>query len=482
MSKSGSNSSSDDDGLTVISNVISDGVNLTVVVPPDSNDFIVTAKVDGQQVSANYSTTINQDGTSTFKRTKQQFNQEKNLIPLVESINNQSKAYPRLQKALNAHGGLCDIMCNHIVMEDLISEKNKASTPYKMPNIAKKSGTNDEFRNLGPNTLKNLQNDKAFALPELSAHEKAILDKLEEDVAPLHFLKQVTIFQIMKAAIFAKIPHNHLSSDDQHQLNSATKNLYENFAKETYIDLLDDALKKTDSLHAEEKALLEQQQSLEKLKNQTHLFDGTPITDEKDIALKAQLEKEKEHVIELKKEEITTLRVQIEGIKNLVAGSTGEMNKLLSTAVDNIEPDKYAKFMVYEKDGLDFSGHTMLIRNNGNGKYSFFDPDKGLTSNVDKAELLLILDKAFLECGRPNIAVVNVHKMLPKQEQKQEQEQKKESTNEKTHAYNPLLIAKSVVSQYNNRKELRGYFSSFKEGAKSDSPDVSQAEKGKKRM
>jgi hypothetical protein len=160
-------------------------------------------------------------------------------------------------------------------------------------------------------------------------NKTVVMKKLEEEVAPLHILKQVSVFQILKAALFNKIPHNYLSTKDQKGLN-----------------------------------------------NLEHKLQNNP----------------------------------------------DKVNELMSKAIDNIKVDTYAKFFAFRKDGLNFQGHSMLIRKNKNGTFTFFDPNHGAQTFKTKEDLQKRLIEAFKECNRDfkseNICFMDVQKMLPKPGQK----------------------------------------------------------------
>ncbi|MBI2790323.1 MAG: hypothetical protein HYX61_00065 [Gammaproteobacteria bacterium] len=213
------------------------------------------------------------------------------IIPKVQS---KGKELKRLNSAINNYNGLCEIICNHIVMNDILSPAR--GTPRQ-----------------------------AFD----ALNQTMVMKKLEEEVAPLHILKQVSVFQLLKASLFNKIPYNHLSTKEQKGLNNLNEKLQNNPEK---------------------------------------------------------------------------------------------VNELMSKAIDNIQVGTYAKFFAFKKEGLNFQGHSMLIRKNENGSFIFFDPNHGAKTFATKKELQTRLIEAFKECHREfkseNICFMDVQKMLPKPEQK----------------------------------------------------------------
>lgn len=222
------------------------------------------------------------------------FNQETVISRLDQNL-------PNLNQANSKHGGLCDIICNYVVMNRMLDQDKSAQHPL----------------------------DNANPLDEIKRQD--IIQKLETDVAPLHILKQVSIFQILKAALFNKIPHNILDSNEQKKLLRADK------------------------------------------KNE------------------------------------------------------GEIKDSLSVAVDKMPTDRYIKFITYNKDGLNFSGHSMLVKRNKDGTFTFFDPNEGSKTYSKKQDLINKLYDKQLECrqtmGYKNICFVDVEKMLPKNKAEEKPEQ-----------------------------------------------------------
>lgn len=100
----------------------------------------------------------------------------------------------RLNQAVANYGGLCDILCNDIIMQDLIATRQMVQPDAQASNQVQNQNQFDHFK-------------KAEAI-----------DRLENDVSRLHILKQVSIFQLIKAVVFNKIPNNILSSKDQKSL------------------------------------------------------------------------------------------------------------------------------------------------------------------------------------------------------------------------------------------------------------------------
>ncbi len=286
----------------------------------------------------------------------------------------------------------------------------------------------------------------------------------------------MTVFQIFKAAIFEKIPHNHLSSDQQDKLNKTTKALKQKTPEEkkALIKEANDISKSIKELEQYKQGAKGDQEAIEKFKKEAA---SLPDNDHKKD-LEAHIANS-EKSLENKKKNIENKQAEIGNRIKEYENKTGSLHNLLSSAADNIEPGKYAKFMSYERNGTEFSGHTMLIRNNGNGKYSFFDPDSGLKSNVDKAELMVILTKAFLQCDNQNLAVVNVHKMIPKQELKVEASKKETATNKEANKENnPLSLgnANHLTTQY-QQKPKTGFFAGLRERANSNPLELKTEQK-----
>jgi hypothetical protein len=226
--------------------------------------------------------------------------------PLFEKVSADKKRYKKLNAVIENHNGLCEIICNHVVMNDLLKPPVN-STDHNLKKVFESlEGMNDTVH----------------------------IEQLEDKVANLHILKQVSFYQILKAAIFDIIPNNYLTKKDQKQL-----------------------------------------MNLDNCNNKENL---------------------------------------------------------IGKALDKIKEGEYTKFFVYNKSGMKFEGHSMLIRKNEDKSYTFFDPNHKpilfkdtvtATGKVTAKDALVehvktTFRKYQKEFEFKNMCFMNVQKMLPKPELK----------------------------------------------------------------
>lgn len=135
--------------------------------------------------------------------------------PLKDEVtaSGQNKA---LLKAIDKYQGLCDIICNYIVINDLFEP----------------SMEQDELIEKAWNELKSLTGEKNR-------------QRLEKDYAPLHVLKLATVPQLMKAVLFNELPHNVVDKAQQKALDNLTQTLTSQTAK--ILNIVDSLLKDMDA-------------------------------------------------------------------------------------------------------------------------------------------------------------------------------------------------------------------------------------------
>lgn len=66
---------------------------------------------------------------------------------------------------------------------------------------------------------------------------------------------------------------------------------------------------------------------------------------------------------------------------------------VLSTGLKKIEEGDTLKLIVFNRKGLQFSGHSLLLKKEENNRYIFFDPNQGELRNLTTDEMMDQIDK-----------------------------------------------------------------------------------------
>jgi hypothetical protein len=90
-----------------------------------------------------------------------------------------------------------------------------------------------------------------------------------------------------------------------------------------------------------------------------------------------------------------------------------EINRqLLEMQLDKLSVDDYIKFQVFRQKGLNFSGHSMVIKKTGEGVYSFFNPDEGEYQNLNYKDLCEKINDAIAKSKGDRVAFIDGKKYL----------------------------------------------------------------------